>query len=319
MIKIYNDDVFSRLKKIKDSSVDLVICDPPYFRYINEKWDNQWSSEKEYLKWLEKLLIELNRVMKKHGSLYLFCSPRIDYKIAQMIDTHFNLLNNICWHKQSGRYQYANKQVMRSYFPASENILFAEKKISALEKDRLRTKYLISIINYFIDALEASTITKKDIDVHFNKFMSRHYFSKSQFRLMNKDVYLEIKELLLEHNSDLNRDYEDVHNEYRQRLQAYHADVNKRAFKASGAREFTNVWRYKLDTKDRTHPCQKPIQMMLDILETSSHASDTVLDPFAGSAVVALACKQLNRKYIGIEKDIDYYNAANKKLFKITA
>ena len=42
----------------------------------------------------------------------------------------------------------------------------------------------------------------------------------------------------------------------------------------------------------------------------------TIIDPFLGSGTTALACKEFNRNFIGIEMDKDYYRIANQRLLK---
>jgi len=69
--------------------------------------------------------------------------------------------------------------------------------------------------------------------------------------------------------------------------------------------------------KDKTsHPCQYPLSMIERIILACSNEGDTVFDPFSGSGTTALAAKKLKRKYIGIEKNKDYYEASLKRINK---
>ena len=56
------------------------------------------------------------------------------------------------------------------------------------------------------------------------------------------------------------------------------------------------------------HPTQKPLGLMEYIIKTFSNEGDIVMDPVCGSGTTLLACRNLNRYYIGIEKEEDYYN-----------
>ena len=58
------------------------------------------------------------------------------------------------------------------------------------------------------------------------------------------------------------------------------------------------------------HPTQKPVSMMEYLIKTYSNEGDTVLDNTMGSGTTGLACKELNRQYIGIEKDKNYYDVS---------
>lgn len=66
-----------------------------------------------------------------------------------------------------------------------------------------------------------------------------------------------------------------------------------------------NIWEMSpVLGKDRMgHPAPFPINLAKDHITSWSNPGDTVLDPFAGSGTTLLACKQLNRDYIGIEKN----------------
>lgn len=69
--------------------------------------------------------------------------------------------------------------------------------------------------------------------------------------------------------------------------------------------------------KSHRHPCEKPLGLMLDLIELLSRPGDTVLDPFMGHGVVGQACQQLGRKFIGFEKDPGYFAEAANRLLKV--
>ena len=58
------------------------------------------------------------------------------------------------------------------------------------------------------------------------------------------------------------------------------------------------------------HPTQKPLQMAKYFIETHSNENDMVLDNTMGSGTTCVAAKELNRKFIGIEKEPKYYEIA---------
>lgn len=66
--------------------------------------------------------------------------------------------------------------------------------------------------------------------------------------------------------------------------------------------------------KDFNHPTVKPLSIILWLIEHYSNKNDIILDPFIGSGTVAVACKQLNRHFIGFEINKDYCKIANKRL-----
>ena len=71
--------------------------------------------------------------------------------------------------------------------------------------------------------------------------------------------------------------------------------------------------------KERSvHKTQKPLKVCLPFLEISSNEGDLVLDPFMGSGSTAVACKMLNRNYIGYELSDEFCQIANKRLSEIS-
>ncbi|WP_104747766.1 DNA-methyltransferase [Helicobacter cetorum] len=62
------------------------------------------------------------------------------------------------------------------------------------------------------------------------------------------------------------------------------------------------------------HPTQKSLALMEKIISIHTKANDIVLDPFMGSGTTGLACKNLGRKFIGIELEKEYFSIAQKRL-----
>lgn len=62
------------------------------------------------------------------------------------------------------------------------------------------------------------------------------------------------------------------------------------------------------------HPTQKPVALMEYLIKTYTNENETVLDFTMGSGTTGVACKNLNRNFIGIEKDINYFDLASKRI-----
>ena len=65
---------------------------------------------------------------------------------------------------------------------------------------------------------------------------------------------------------------------------------------------------------NKHHPTQKPVNLFKWILNKYTNENDTILDPFLGSGTTVVACKQLNRNFIGIEISPDYCKIAEDRL-----
>jgi site-specific DNA-methyltransferase (adenine-specific) len=67
----------------------------------------------------------------------------------------------------------------------------------------------------------------------------------------------------------------------------------------------------------KKHPTEKPVELMKILIENSSNKNDVVIDPFMGVGTTGVACKALNRNFIGIELDENYFNIAKERLTNI--
>lgn len=65
---------------------------------------------------------------------------------------------------------------------------------------------------------------------------------------------------------------------------------------------------------DKFHPTQKPVALLEYLIKTYTLEGETVLDFTMGSGSTGVACKNLNRKFIGIEKDEKYFEIAKQRI-----
>jgi len=66
--------------------------------------------------------------------------------------------------------------------------------------------------------------------------------------------------------------------------------------------------------KNKIHPTQKPVALLEYLIKTYTNENDTVLDFTMGSGSTGVACKNLNRNFIGIEKDEKYFDIAKERI-----
>lgn len=65
---------------------------------------------------------------------------------------------------------------------------------------------------------------------------------------------------------------------------------------------------------NKKHPTEKPVELMEILIENSTTGGDLVLDLFMGAGSTGVACKNLNRNFIGIEIDEKYFNIAKERI-----
>jgi len=66
--------------------------------------------------------------------------------------------------------------------------------------------------------------------------------------------------------------------------------------------------------KDKVHPTEKPVDLIKFYIENSSLENEVILDPFMWSGTTWVACKNLNRDFIGIELDENYFKIAQDRI-----
>lgn len=66
---------------------------------------------------------------------------------------------------------------------------------------------------------------------------------------------------------------------------------------------------------NKLHPTQKPLELMKYLIKTYSNENDMVLDNTMGVGTTCLGAKELNRSFIGIEKEVKYYDLAVARVF----
>lgn len=79
------------------------------------------------------------------------------------------------------------------------------------------------------------------------------------------------------------------------------------------------VWAYQIATDRnatgaRVHPTQKPLDLMMRLVEQFTEPGDIVLDPFAGGGTTGVACLRLGRRFIGIERIPKWHAIASERL-----
>lgn len=82
-----------------------------------------------------------------------------------------------------------------------------------------------------------------------------------------------------------------------------------------GTSDIISIYNSKTKNEGQNiHDTEKPKRLMEILIDNSSQINDTILDPFLGSGTTAVACKQLNRNFIGIEISPEYCKIAEQRL-----
>jgi hypothetical protein len=123
--KVYNEDVFETMKRIETGSINLIICDGPYFK-ICGGFDWAFKTMQEWIDWHILLRDEFERIMADNGSLFVFGDEKNIAYLQVEFDKKFNLLNSIVYKKNTTP-AIKGLEGCNSFVPMTERILFYDK------------------------------------------------------------------------------------------------------------------------------------------------------------------------------------------------
>lgn len=287
---IIKGDCLESLAKIEDKSIDLVISDPPYWKVIGEKWDYQWRTEEDYVNWSMKWIEEVARTLRYGGTFYLFGYFRtlallVPHLPKLGLDLRQQILVDKGMRAVSGR---ATKKY-RLFPNTTESILFITKENRNFIKPFLKERQAKL-------GLKAKEINE-GLGVKSNGGgMWSIYTGKNVCeQFPTKKLWKKLQKVL-----DFDLEYEKV-------AQTFNPQMG-----------ITDVWRdIDFYNEKRVHPTQKPLTLIKRLIKASSNKGDLVLDPFGGSGSTAISAYSLERNFITIEQDEEYYNSILERLEEV--
>jgi len=302
-IELIQGDCLEEMKGIPDGSVDMVLTDPPYGTIKGIKlgsWDEGTTDWDEIIDPAE-MFNAVDRVLRMNGSLLLFAQePFTSDLIKQKENGNIVFSYRLNWLKDI----FAN-HLMCNKAPVNyiEDIVVFFKKYDTLNLHPLReySKILFGFIGKTPRELFAD-LGCGGCD-HFTRIES------IQFNLCTEKTY---KQLIEKYNIDGESwfiTYQilcEVNRKFNRRF-------NRRFNLAPNKKYKSNVLEYKKDGV-RFHNTQKPVALLEDLIKTYTNEGDTVLDFTMGSGTTGIACKNLNRDFIGIEKDAKYFKIAEERI-----
>jgi site-specific DNA-methyltransferase (adenine-specific) len=252
-----------------------------------------------YVTYMTQRLIEMHRVLKPTGSIYLHCDPTASHYLKNVMDGIFgsnNFRNEIIWKRtnnpkgsQFKAKKYGQYNDVIFFYAKSKDAYFeldnAKKQLT--DKELLKKYSLIDEHGrYYKGPIECSPTMGDRPNLCYEYKGYRNKYA-SGWR-MTKERLIELDE-----RGDLG--WGENGSPFR-KLRP-HDDRGH---------PISNLWddlpRIQSKAKEATgYPTQKPLALMHRIITASSKVGDLVLDPFCGCATTCVAAEQLQRKWIGID------------------
>ena len=298
---IWTGDNLEIMRGMNSESVDLIYLDPPFnsnanyaapvgskaagaafkdtwtLRDVDVEWinliENKYpslyrvilsaltNSDKSYLVYMAVRLLEMERILKKTGSIYLHCDATMSHYLKLAMDCIFgkkNFRNEIVWN-----YGKVSNSKAKKFLRQHDTILF----------------YTGSSDYFYLPMFDSSISPRKQ------------QLIKSGFNTKNQDgkkyLYIYDEEIVKEKNIDLSK-YDvvkhvdtTVGNRF---TDVFEIDIlNTRSKESMG------------------YPTQKPLALLDRIIQSSSKHGDVVFDPFCGCATTLVSADRLQRQWVGID------------------
>ena len=286
-----------------DIKVDLILTDPPYgtikglgldgWRNQTTDWDNILPTD-ELFKCCEKLL-------RMNGNLILFSQEPYTSFLRQFEAFNLPFVYPYYWLKDHFANSLSCKKAPVSYV---EDLSVFRKKYDTDNSHPLRL--------YAQELLKEMGVSYKDIERRLNHRRAEHFFYRagsSQFGLCTEATYNELINVYSIDKYDCFKSYSElrqINESYKSKFY-YNWQDNNVKFKS-------NVLEYS-KSYNHYHPTEKPVPLLEDLIHTYTDEGDIVLDFTMGSGSTGVACRNLNRRFIGIELDAEYFNIAYNRIF----
>jgi site-specific DNA-methyltransferase (adenine-specific) len=300
-MKLINGDCLEEMKNIESGSIDMVLTDPPYGTVKGLGDGNVNHGMKGKTGWDEvidhkRMISECERILRTNGALALFSQDPYTSKLTTNTHKNMPFSYRLTWLKDHFANSLIAKKAPVNY---TEDICIFFKKYDTLNQHPLRD-YSRIVMDYIGMAL-------KQVNKTLGHRRAEHFFyvDSTQFGLCTNGTY---QQLIDELRIDLIAGFKT----YNEMIEI--DDRYARRFNLSKNAKFkSNVLEYKKDYKG-FHPTQKPIALLEDLVKTYTNEGETVLDFTMGSGTTGVACKNLNREFIGIELDKGYFDIAEARI-----
>ena len=305
-----------------ESKVDLIYIDPPFatnniFRISNSRANSISSSfddeiaysdkltGSDFLEFLRQRLYLARMLLSDQGSIYVHIDYKIGHYVKIILDEIFgieNFKNDItrikCNPKNFDRNSYGNIKDLILFYSKNKTCIWNNPITPYTEKDleNLYKKVDKNGRRYTTVPLHAPGETKNGITS--KKFKGLYPPKGRHWRCSPEELELLEKQGLIEWSKN---------------------GVPRKIIYADDkcGKKMQDIWEYK-DPQYPQYPTEKNIDLLKNIIKTSSNENSLILDFFCGSGTTLVAANDLNRNWIGIDSSLKAINSAKKRLLKNT-
>lgn len=290
-IKLYQGNSIQLINDIENESIDMILSDIPYGICFDD-WDILHNNTNSALGGQSKAQIKAGNIFKKRGKP-LNGWNKADKNISYEYYTWCKSWSDN-WYRTlkpgSSAIIFAGRRLAHRCISAMEDSGFIFKDIIAWEKNQAPHR-----------AQRVSVVFEKRNDNENAKNWTgwrlgnlRPLFEPILWFMKPYKIGGTITDNLLQYNLGA----------FNNEKWKYHNPLS------------SNIINIKSSKNDSgLHPAQKPVLLIQNLIELVTKEDQIVLDPFMGSGTTGVACKNINRNFIGIELEEKYFNIAKKRIF----
>ena len=293
------------LSDLDEAWMGLIADERPAIAYmLDAARQAHGKGMQSYLTMMAVRLLEMRRVLKETGSIYLHCDPTASHYLKALMDAilgHANFRNEIIWR--------------RAVAKGNSSIRLARNHDVILSYGASQYARVEAFVPYDFDNLADKT--------------------KEQYRLVDSNGRRYQRTSLINPNKDrpnLTYEFLGVRRVWRwtkERMQREYDAGNIIQTRSGGVPRFKryldNQRGMPLDDiwadipavsgdEDIGYPTQKPLKLLERIIAASSNVGDVVLDPFCGCATACVAAERLGRQWLGIDISPKAVELVNERL-----
>ncbi len=308
------------LRKIDTESVDLIYLDPPFFSNRNyeviwgddgeiRSFKDRWSGGVDhYIAWLKERVLEMHRILKPTGSIFLHCDWHANAYIRVFIlDKIFganNYKNEIIWKRTTTHND--SKQGAKHFGRVLDSIFLYAKNYKLAKFNTIFDDYTQEYL--------ANTYNK--IDENGRKFKASDLSAAKP----GGDTLYEWKGKFPPKNRYWAYSKENMQ-KFEDEDKIYYSNTGKPYLKhyldempGVSVDEFWTNCVFKSKEERIGYPTQKPIALLERIIKSSTEEGDTILDPFVGGGTTVLVADKLQRAWLGIDQSVQAVKVTEMRL-----
>ena len=286
-----NGDCLEVMKDLSNNSIDVLFCDLPYGQ-TSCKWDSLID--------LDLFWKQINRICKDDCPMFFTCSTKFGVSLINSNPKNFRY--DLVWVKSAPcGFLNAKKMPMKKH----EMVYVFYKKLPKVYTDNIAEHHT----HKFIKQVDEKYMTS---DMYGNGGKDKANKTPRNHKILYKSS---------EYNPPLPnsviRTEDNNKGEVWSNIKSLYGDLSRPIFKGQeGSTYDPPLPNSLLEIKSERgkHATQKPVDLIKWCLKYYSKEGDVVLDPTMGSGSTGVACKEMKRKFIGIEMDKKIYDDCVKRL-----